>query len=425
MEMLSSWWGGKKTIEESSKAADKPSAESDSDKLADSVNDDDAALETGHGTANSEPAVADLAGSDGGDPSAAPDSKSCSSGEDGNTTSGTDRDKDTAVDSERPERKNTSATATKMARITKEEAAEAAEAALNSAYNFGSFLFKKVSDTATKTATLIQKTMEEQTIVGDFQKEQEKFMKEKHSKRSEVALPPWVGYNEEEQMKEQILALSQDKRNFLRNPPAGVQFHFEFTAVHPIAMATLQEDNNLRKMRFELVPKKITEENFWRNYFYRVSLIKQSSQLTSLAAKSGDGRKGSGSASHSSDEGSSQKGDKTPPTDAKSAQSLPSKPAKGADEDEEQLEIDRPDSPPGSEFISDAFNSELDEADLKKGMEQLGMDKKDEEVTEDVPEWEKELQQELQDYEVVEEGEENEEWEREINQMLEDEAGME
>jgi len=29
---------------------------------------------------------------------------------------------------------------------------------------------------------------------------------------------------------------------------------------------------------------RISEERFWRNYFYRVSLIKQSTQLTSLAA---------------------------------------------------------------------------------------------------------------------------------------------
>lgn len=307
--------------------------------------------------------------------------------------------------------------------LTTEDAAEAAEAALNSAYNFGSFLFKKVSATASKTANIIQKTVEEKTIVGEFTREQNKFVNQKHSKRSEAAVPPWVGYNEEEQMKEQILALSQDKRNFLRNPPAGVQFHFEFSSIHPIAMATLQEDGNLQKMRFELVPKKITEENFWRNYFYRVSLIKQSSQLTSLAAKSGDERKGSGSASHSSDEGSSQKGDKTPPISIKDAPSVPS--GSSSKRDEDQLEMEPPDSPPGSEFISDAFNTEMDEADFKKGMEQLGMDKKGVDAKEeDVPEWEKELQQELQDFEVVGD-DQNEEWEREINQMLEDEVSTE
>lgn len=49
--------------------------------------------------------------------------------------------------------------------------------------------------------------------------------------------------------------LLQDKRNFLRNPPAGVQFQFDFESMFPVAMATLQEDENLNKMRFELVPK--------------------------------------------------------------------------------------------------------------------------------------------------------------------------
>ncbi|VDI03115.1 Hypothetical predicted protein [Mytilus galloprovincialis] len=78
-----------------------------------------------------------------------------------------------------------------------------------------------------------------------------------------------------------------DKRNFVRNPPAGVQFQFEFEASYPVAMATLQEDSNLQKMRFDLVPKQVKEDIFWRNYFYRVSLIKQSTQLTSLAQETG------------------------------------------------------------------------------------------------------------------------------------------
>lgn len=49
-----------------------------------------------------------------------------------------------------------------------------------------------------------------QTIIGDFSKEQEKFVTEKKEtgKRSEAAVAPWVGYNEEEAMKAQILALS-------------------------------------------------------------------------------------------------------------------------------------------------------------------------------------------------------------------------
>ncbi|XP_052826980.1 synapse-associated protein 1 isoform X2 [Octopus bimaculoides] len=160
--------------------------------------------------------------------------------------------------------------------------------AVSAAKEWGSYLFsvgKFASKTVADTAKQFKTTVEEKTILGEFTREQEKFVNEnkEKGKHAEAALPPWVGYNEEETMKKQILALSSDKRNFLRNPPAGVQFSFDFDTVYPIAMATLQEDPELQKMRFELVPKQINEENFWRNYFYRVSLIKQSTQLTSIA----------------------------------------------------------------------------------------------------------------------------------------------
>lgn len=48
----------------------------------------------------------------------------------------------------------------------------------------------------------------------------------------------------------------KDERNFLRDPPSGVPFHFESDSMFPVALATLQEDKNLSKMRFQLVPKK-------------------------------------------------------------------------------------------------------------------------------------------------------------------------
>ena len=38
--------------------------------------------------------------------------------------------------------------------------------------------------------------------------------------------------------------------------------------------------------RYELVPKKVREDEFWRNYFYRVSLIKQSFDLKDFEANS-------------------------------------------------------------------------------------------------------------------------------------------
>lgn len=47
----------------------------------------------------------------------------------------------------------------------------------------------------------------------------------------------------------------QDRRNFVRAPPPGVEFAWDFEAVQPMAQATLALDPNLEAMRFELVPK--------------------------------------------------------------------------------------------------------------------------------------------------------------------------
>lgn len=91
-------------------------------------------------------------------------------------------------------------------------------------------------------------------------------------KNSEAAVPPWVGCANEEALKEECLSLStvcivfnnknitnrfvfQDRRNFVRSPPAGVDFQFDYDTSYPIAVATMTEDPNLEKMRFELVPK--------------------------------------------------------------------------------------------------------------------------------------------------------------------------
>ena len=87
-------------------------------------------------------------------------------------------------------------------------------------------------------------------------------------------------------MKVKILSLSNDNRNFLRAPPSGVTFEFDYNSVSATALALLQEDPQLEKMRYELVPKSIKEDEFWRNYFYRVNLIKQSFDLKDLESSS-------------------------------------------------------------------------------------------------------------------------------------------
>ncbi|XP_074156003.1 synapse-associated protein 1 [Sminthopsis crassicaudata] len=292
----------------------------------------------------------------------------------------------------------------------------------NYLFNFATAATKKITESVAETAQTIKKSVEEgkiddiidKTIIGDFQKEQKKFVQEQHTKKSEAAVPPWVDSNEEETIQQQILALSADKRNFLRDPPVGVQFNFDFDQMYPVALVMLQEDELLNRMRFDLVPKHVKEEVFWRNYFYRVSLIKQSAQLTALAAQQqavGKEEKYSGR------EGDSQLAEavrpKTPPVAIKS-QLKPQ-------EDEEEIST----SPGVSEFVSDAFDTcNFNQEDLRKEMEQLVLDKKEEEITvleEESADWEKELQQELQEYEVVTESEKRDEnWDKEIEEMLQE-----
>ncbi|XP_068566804.1 synapse-associated protein 1 [Cebidichthys violaceus] len=288
-------------------------------------------------------------------------------------------------------------------------------------FSFASSATKKISESVVGTAQTIKKTVEEgkidgiidKTFLGDFQKEQEKFVQEKKSKKSDAAVPPWVGYNEEETIQQQILALSADKRNFLRDPPAGVQFHFDMEQMYPLAAVMLEEDQLLNCMRFDLVPKHVKEEVFWRNYFYRVSLIKQSAQLTALAAQQQqkDGEDRGAGVSPEDVVLTDNVRPKTPPVSISDKQQPPQ-------EEEEEMST----SPGVSEFVSDAFDSTgIDQEDLRKEMEQLVLDKKDSAPSPDdeTADWEKELQQELQEYEVVTEADnKDDQWDQEIEKML-------
>ncbi|VVC35521.1 Hypothetical protein CINCED_3A024913 [Cinara cedri] len=156
--------------------------------------------------------------------------------------------------------------------------------AIQGAKSIGNFLYSavnKAGKTVSEAGAKIKKTVGENGILGELNKEQESFLKDK--KDNEVAaVPPWIGHSNEETVKAECLALSTDRRNFVRSPPVGVDFSFNYETSYPIAMAILAEDPNLEKMRFDLVPKVINEENFWQNYFYRVNLICNASNLETL-----------------------------------------------------------------------------------------------------------------------------------------------
>ena len=64
-----------------------------------------------------------------------------------------------------------------------------------------------------------------------------------------VGAAPWVGYRDEDGLRGKILELSKDKRNFVRSPPSGVTFDFEYESISGAALTLLREDPNLHEMR--------------------------------------------------------------------------------------------------------------------------------------------------------------------------------
>ena len=56
-------------------------------------------------------------------------------------------------------------------------------------------------------------------------------------------------------------------------PPPG-DFRFDLLQSVPAVVAALKVDNQLRSARYDLVPSRISEDAFWRAFFYEVSRIK-------------------------------------------------------------------------------------------------------------------------------------------------------
>ncbi|KAF0042636.1 hypothetical protein F2P81_006168 [Scophthalmus maximus] len=259
-------------------------------------------------------------------------------------------------------------------------------------YNFASSASKNLSETVVERAQTFKRSVEEgkingiidKTFLGDFQKEQEKFVQEKRAKKFGAAVPPWVGYNEEDTVQQQILALSAVSIN-----PFGI---------------------------YKKIYIRVKEEAFWKNYFYRVSLIKQSAQLTALAAQQATQRRDV-ERTACSPEDPRQTGvvkGKTPPVICRT------KPK--SSEDEEEIST----SPPVSEFVSDTFDlCSINKDDLRKEMEQLVLDKRERPSAqqEETPDWERELQEELKEYDVLADNENHDEnWDREIEDMLKEDS---
>ncbi|VDP19480.1 unnamed protein product, partial [Onchocerca flexuosa] len=150
---------------------------------------------------------------------------------------------------------------------------EVAKKYANSFFSLAKEATAKAAITAEETAKKLQNVVTEKTIIGNLDKEQAKFKDEINVNKLSACALPWSDLPDQWIAKKHILSLSLDTRNFTRDSPS--ETNFDYKQIQSVAAALLEEDPNLRKIRFQLVPKKLSEERFWRNYFYRVSLVRQ------------------------------------------------------------------------------------------------------------------------------------------------------
>lgn len=86
----------------------------------------------------------------------------------------------------------------------------------------------------------------------------------------------------EKELQAKILKLSLDRRTFLAPAPDESAFAFSFESAWPLAQFALRLDPKLERARFLLVPRKLTEQQFWRNYLYRVESIRHTAKVDSI-----------------------------------------------------------------------------------------------------------------------------------------------
>jgi len=144
--------------------------------------------------------------------------------------------------------------------------------------NFKLPKFDNIENYAKKIITSIDE--QAKNIVNEITNEENK---NKKGQSLEEQYPyPWSDEIDEETVKNAIVALSLDNRNFLISPVDEDNFTFDLNENLHYAVNLLKFDKRLENLRYNIVPKQIKEDIFWKNYFYRISLIKSGQDIKTL-----------------------------------------------------------------------------------------------------------------------------------------------
>eukprot|EP00484_Ammonia_sp_Unknown_P002310 CAMPEP_0197073204 /NCGR_PEP_ID=MMETSP1384-20130603/210489_1 /TAXON_ID=29189 /ORGANISM="Ammonia sp." /LENGTH=504 /DNA_ID=CAMNT_0042512037 /DNA_START=16 /DNA_END=1530 /DNA_ORIENTATION=- len=167
--------------------------------------------------------------------------------------------------------------ASEVAKSASEKAAEAAKVAADKSKVIAAQVNEKVNQ-----------FVEEQKKEFNAVEQETDLSRRKRLKREQIMSsghPPWhidekthaqqIQFMDE--LRLNILKLCEDENNFLIKAPTSTSvFDFKLEYALPYAQCALREDPVLPDIRFKMVPKKLTEEQFWKNYFYRVNVIRES-----------------------------------------------------------------------------------------------------------------------------------------------------
>ena len=113
------------------------------------------------------------------------------------------------------------------------------------------------------------------------------------SESERIVMLPWEVPGLSDETRARMRTLSKERSIFLAPPAAGhASFRFDMAASLPLIMEALSVDGHLEKQRHLLVPRQVTEEQFFTNYFHHLHVLARSGSATSDQAASGAGRAG-------------------------------------------------------------------------------------------------------------------------------------
>eukprot|EP00486_Rosalina_sp_Unknown_P014822 CAMPEP_0201592404 /NCGR_PEP_ID=MMETSP0190_2-20130828/190312_1 /ASSEMBLY_ACC=CAM_ASM_000263 /TAXON_ID=37353 /ORGANISM="Rosalina sp." /LENGTH=423 /DNA_ID=CAMNT_0048051167 /DNA_START=8 /DNA_END=1280 /DNA_ORIENTATION=- len=166
------------------------------------------------------------------------------------------------------------------------KASEAAKSASSKAAEVAKAAADKSKVVAAQVNEKVNKFVEEQKKeYNEVEQDTDLAERKKRKKQQmmESGKPPWHidanSANTEvmDELRLNILKLCEDENNFLIKAPTSTSvFDFKLEYALPYAQCALAQDPVLPKIRFKLVPRKLEEEQFWKNYFYRVNVIRES-----------------------------------------------------------------------------------------------------------------------------------------------------